>query len=61
MTVMPRDHEWTVADLANTRTTGCATSSSTRPARGAAPSNLHQITVGELHVRLRAASPLTAG
>ena len=62
MTVMPRDHEWTVEDLADT------------PADGlryelvdgvllvsAGPSNVHQIVLGELYVLLVPPVPRTRG
>ncbi len=58
MTVMPHDHAWTVADLADTPDDGfryelcdgvlLVTSS---------PSNAHQIVVGELYLLLRAGCP----
>jgi Uma2 family endonuclease len=55
---MPRDHEWTAADLANTPDDGFRYELVDGVLLvSSAPSNLHQIAVGELHVRLRAAVP----
>lgn len=56
MTVMPRDHEWTVADLADTPDDGLRYELVDGVLLvSAAPSQVHQIVVGELHVLLRAA------
>ena len=58
MTVMPRDHEWTVDDLAHTPDDGLRYELVDGVLLvSAAPSNLHQIVLGELHVLLRAACP----
>ena len=49
MTVMPRDHEWTVADLANTPDDGLRYELVDGVLLvSAAPSNVHQIVLGEL-------------
>ncbi len=61
MSVMPRDHEWTVADLANTPDDGLRYELVDGVLLvSAAPSNVHQIVLGELHVVLRAACPADA-
>ncbi len=61
MTVMPRDHEWTVADLADTPDDGLRYELVDGVLLvSAAPSNLHQIVLGELYVQLRAACPADA-
>ena len=61
MTVMPRDHEWTVADLANTPDDGLRYELVDGVLLvSAAPSNMHQIVLGELYVLLRAACPADA-
>lgn len=61
MSVMPRDHEWTVADLAHTPDDGLRYELVDGVLLvSAAPSNLHQIALGELHVLLRAAVPADA-
>lgn len=61
MTVMPRDHEWTVADLANTPDDGLRYELVDGVLLvSSAPSNMHQIVLGELHVLLRAACPADA-
>jgi len=58
MTVMPRDHEWTVDDLAHTPDDGLRYELVDGVLLvSAAPSNLHQIALGELYVLLRAACP----
>jgi Uma2 family endonuclease len=58
MTVMPRDHEWTVADLAHTPDDGLRYELVDGVLLvSAAPSDLHQIVLGELYVLLRAACP----
>ncbi len=58
MTVMPRDHEWTVADVANTPDDGLRYElvDGVRLV-SSAPRNLHQIVLGELNDVLRAACP----
>lgn len=61
MTVMPRDHEWTVEDLAGTPDDGLRYELVDGVLLvSSAPSNQHQIVVGELHVLLRAACPAEA-
>ena len=61
MTVMPRDHEWTVADLANTPDDGLRYELVDGVLLvSAAPSNVHQIVLGELNELLRAACPADA-
>jgi Uma2 family endonuclease len=61
VTVMPRDHEWTVADLAHTPDDGLRYELVDGVLLvSPAPSNRHQIVVGELHVLLRAACPADA-
>jgi len=61
MTVMPRDHEWTVDDLAHTPDDGLRYELVDGVLLvSAAPSNLHQIVLGELYVLLRAACPADA-
>lgn len=61
MSVMPRDHEWTVADLAHTPDDGLRYELVDGVLLvSPAPSNRHQIVVGELHVLLRAACPADA-
>ena len=58
MSVMPRDHEWTVADLAQTPDDGLRYELVDGVLLvSPAPSNRHQIAVGELHLLLRAAAP----
>ena len=58
MSVMPRDHEWTVADLAQTPDDGLRYELVDGVLLvSPAPTNRHQIAVGELHLLLRAASP----
>lgn len=58
MSVMPRDHEWTVADLAGTPDDGLRYELVDGVLLASpAPSNRHQIVVGELHLLLRAAAP----
>lgn len=58
MTVMPRDHEWTVDDLAQTPDDGLRYELVDGVLLvSAAPSNQHQIALGELYVLLRAACP----
>lgn len=58
MSVMPRDHEWTVDDLVGTPDDGLRYELVDGVLLvSAAPSNLHQIVVGELHVLLRGACP----
>lgn len=58
MSVMPRDHEWTVADLANTPDDGLRYELVDGVLLvSPAPSNRHQIVVGELHLLLRGACP----
>jgi Uma2 family endonuclease len=57
MTVMPRDHEWTVADLENTPDDGLRYELVDGVLLvSAAPSQLHQIVLAELYVLLRAAA-----
>jgi Uma2 family endonuclease len=61
MTVMPRDREWTVADLANTPDDGLRYELVDGVLLvSAAPSNVHQIVLGELCALLRAACPAEA-
>lgn len=61
MTVMPRDHEWTVEDLVNTPDDGLRYELVDGVLLvSAAPSNMHQIVLGELYVLLRAACPADA-
>ena len=61
MSVMPRDHEWTVADLQQTPDDGLRYELVDGVLLvSPAPSNRHQIAVGELHVLLRAACPADA-
>ena len=58
MSVMPRDHEWTVADLANTPDDGLRYELVDGVLLvSAAPSQQHQIALAELYVLLRAACP----
>ena len=58
MTVLPRDHEWTVADLADTPDDGLRYELVDGVLLvSAAPSQLHQIVLAELFVLLRAACP----
>ena len=58
MSVMPRDHEWTVADLAGLPDDGLRYELVDGVLLvSPAPTNRHQIAVGELHLLLRAASP----
>ncbi len=58
MSVMPRDHEWTVADLAHTPDDGLRYELVDGVLLvSPAPTNRHQIAVGELHLLLRAAAP----
>lgn len=58
MSVMPRDHEWTVDDLVGTPDDGMRYELVDGVLLvSAAPSNAHQIVVGELYIRLRAACP----
>ena len=58
MSVMPRDHEWTVADLAQTPDDGLRYELVDGVLLvSPAPSNRHQIAVGELFALLRAACP----
>ncbi len=58
MSVMPRDHEWTVADLAGTPDDGLRYELVDGVLLvSPAPTNRHQIVVGELHLLLRAACP----
>ena len=58
MSVMPRDHEWTVADLAGTPDDGLRYELVDGVLLvSAAPTNRHQIVLGELYVLLRAACP----
>ena len=58
MSVMPRDHEWTVADLAHTPDDGLRYELVDGVLLvSPAPSNRHQIAVGELHLLLRGACP----
>ena len=61
MTVMPRDHEWTVDDLAGTPDDGLRYELVDGVLLvSAAPSNLHQIVLVELLSLLRAACPREA-
>jgi Uma2 family endonuclease len=58
VSVMPRDHEWTVADLARTPDDGLRYELVDGVLLvSPAPSNRHQIAVGELFALLRAACP----
>jgi Uma2 family endonuclease len=58
VSVMPRDHEWTVADLAQTPDDGLRYELVDGVLLvSPAPSNRHQIVVGELHLLLREACP----
>lgn len=58
MTVLPRDHEWTVDDLAQLPDDGLRYELADGVLLvSAAPSNLHQIVLAELFVLLRAACP----
>jgi Uma2 family endonuclease len=58
VSVMPRDHEWTVADLAHTPDDGLRYELVDGVLLvSPAPTNRHQIAVGELHLLLRAACP----
>ena len=58
MTVMPRDHEWTVGDLVDLPDDGLRYELVDGVLLvSAAPSNIHQIVLGELYLRLRAACP----
>ena len=58
MTVLPRDHPWTVADLADLPDDGLRYELVDGTLLvSAAPSKLHQRAVGNLHVLLRAACP----
>ena len=62
MSVMPRDHEWTVADLAHTPDDGLRYELVDGVLLvSPAPSNRHQIAVGELHLLLRGRAPRTCG
>jgi Uma2 family endonuclease len=55
---MPRDHEWTVADLADTPDDGLRYELVDGVLLvSPAPTNRHQIVVGELYLLLRAAAP----
>ena len=61
MTVMPRDREWTVADLANTPDDGLRYELVDGVLLvSAAPSNVHQIVLAELFSVLRSACPADA-
>ena len=56
MSVMPRDHEWTVADLAHTPDDGLRYELVDGVLLvSPAPTNRHQIVLGELYALLRAA------
>ena len=56
MSVMPRDHEWTVADLALTPDDGLRYELVDGVLLvSPAPTNRHQIVLGELYALLRAA------
>ena len=58
MSVMPRDHEWTVADLAQTPDDGLRYELVDGVLLvSPAPTNRHQIVLGELYLLLRAAAP----
>ena len=58
MSVMPRDHEWTVSDLAHTPDDGLRYELVDGVLLvSPAPSNRHQIVVGELFALLRSACP----
>ena len=58
MSVMPHDHEWTVADLAHTPDDGLRYELVDGVLLvSPAPTNRHQIAVGELYLLLRAACP----
>ncbi len=58
MSVMPRDHQWTVADLAGTPDDGLRYELVDGVLLvSPAPTNRHQIVVGELYLLLRAACP----
>jgi Uma2 family endonuclease len=58
VSVMPRDHEWTVADLVQTPDDGLRYELVDGVLLvSPAPTNRHQIAVGELHLLLRAAAP----
>lgn len=61
MSVMPRDHEWTVDDLVGTPDDGMRYELVDGVLLvSAAPSNLHQIVLGELYAAVRAACPAQA-
>ncbi len=61
MSVMPRDHQWTVADLAHTPDDGLRYELVDGVLLvSPAPSNRHQIVVGELYLLLRTACPADA-
>jgi Uma2 family endonuclease len=58
VSVMPRDHEWTVADLAHTPDDGLRYELVDGVLLvSPAPANRHQIVVGELHLLLRSVAP----
>jgi Uma2 family endonuclease len=58
VSVMPRDHDWTVADLARTPDDGLRYELVDGVLLvSPTPTNRHQIAVGELHLLLRAACP----
>lgn len=60
MTVLPRDHAWTVADLATLPDDGLRYELVDGTLLvSAAPSKLHQRALGNLHLLLRAACPAT--